>query len=682
MIRQVQGPCGNVLRFRGTAGKLECPKCGVTLKIVASASTTPATQNPGPGTTKAMRPPAASQARQATTRPNTSNRLPPAKTPPSNASRPSRRTTGRTTGRKPSPTLMIMAIGGGLLVAGVVAVLIVWRLGMGRNDGAMSGSSAEAAADRTDPFAAGPTLTSESTSQSGGLGPASGQVRIATYPDGPRIDATTEFLDRELAEVLKPLLDLSLHAIPPEQNAAPLYLEALAELNAEVADLIPPGIGVSAAARRELAQQTADRIDGWYRAFDPGDVPFPSPAELLAFDPLVARLLNAQQERPDCSFLTVLEVSDLAPHLQAVRSYSKLIKLRLAVLGPQRPNAESIREYESLLRLIDECSWGNILCGLVALAAEGELHEIALPVFLTERTTADELRHLQQILERHDARLGIARLQANLASDRIMFEQLLRIGQGKDAVERIKTTAEIVLQVRPDNNSVAEGTALFTSAMMAMTPQDIQRGSSVWAEMDQEINRAIEAAGPDCFAALPIFDQMEQQTLADLDQRLRRAGQVSHETIGEVLVGLLRAGSKRIYTSYTWRIAQRRIAYTQYALHAWQRTHSERPTSIELIVKDKPSAIDPYCGERLRLVWRGDQPIVYSVGPNRIDDQANTLAELTYEGPGDVSFLFPSGHDSRNTQQAFSETPLGSSIKARRRDHLSALPIRSRHGER
>lgn len=594
MIRKANCPCGNVIRFRGSSGVLECPQCGVKLKVVPPSQTS---SNSSPN---APADPLRSTMSE--------QQLPPDTSRASGRPRPHSRRTNRVSknrslrGSRRTQTIWIALSSAGLLIV-VVAMAVIFLPGKNEDSGAPATDS-------------------------------SGLVRIGTYPAGPRVPGTTEFLPADLANALRPMLDASLQPVPPEQNAAPLYLKALSPICADLANLLELDEG-QRKQRETAARENAMQIQAWNRALELGEGQLPTPQQLRAFDPLVAEIFAAQR-LPKCSFLLVPELTDTLPQSQALRPYGRLIKLRMAILGPLRPIDDSLREYRSALRLLKDFAPGGFVTSLVTLSAETELHKYAAVAFLSDQTDPRHCVEIADSLRQYDEAFGVEFFKSLMAMERIMFEQLLRTGKSQRNLDKLRLVADMLMLERL--LGVTDEVAI--SAMMAMTPTQIAAGSRRWSEMDQALLRILDRPGDDLYAKYNELEATQEKMLASIEAAVLERRVVTPETMADILAGVCRAPVSQAFRAFVRKMAERRILHAQFALVAWRQRHGRSPSSLEEFAGSSSITVDPYGGERLRMVERNGRTIIYSVGPNLRDEQAVSYAE-NHEEPGDIFFRPP-----------------------------------------
>jgi hypothetical protein len=128
-----------------------------------------------------------------------------------------------------------------------------------------------------------------------------------------------------------------LRAPPPEVNAAPLYLEAFAEIDSEMMYLTFGPYGELSAEEQEKYKRVLTMFrDRWlrYEQFEQAWDNNPSSVDAAEVDAWLAqfdeafRKLAAAQQRPTCVFQTGYSVATLLPHIQIPRQVARAVAWR------------------------------------------------------------------------------------------------------------------------------------------------------------------------------------------------------------------------------------------------------------------------------------------------------------------------------------------------------------------
>ena len=149
-------------------------------------------------------------------------------------------------------------------------------------------------------------------------------------------------------------------AVPRDQNAAPLYLEALFEFGSELEACFPEGADRSrrSQAARDRSKQYQELIQPTFtdpnRELDPAT----ADAVIKLYDTGYRKLADAQR-RSRCVFETSVGITSLLPHAQVSRQVARVSSLKVqapssAATWPQR-----------FVRSTWCCDWCET-CGLAA----------------------------------------------------------------------------------------------------------------------------------------------------------------------------------------------------------------------------------------------------------------------------------------------------------------------------
>jgi hypothetical protein len=156
--------------------------------------------------------------------------------------------------------------------------------------------------------------------------PAEGQatqtIVARTYPSVPGAVAQPPawlVADKEIPFDLK-----AFFALPrAEQNAAPLYLDALFEFSPDVRDCFPKGSATD--ARAQKASDRSQRVQPLLRGLGPDNSKLDRNAIRAIWPEFQEgfRKLAETQARPRCVFTQGIDLTSLLPHVQACRQRSR-----------------------------------------------------------------------------------------------------------------------------------------------------------------------------------------------------------------------------------------------------------------------------------------------------------------------------------------------------------------------
>jgi hypothetical protein len=465
-------------------------------------------------------------------------------------------------------------------------------------------------------------------------------------PTYPRIRGAVSQLPEWLEASEAPFDLKALFApIPPEQNAAPLYLEALLEFSTELVTCFPDD---QLAALRERVFPRVREFGRVYPSWAAG-TPF-NPADLdrlvAEYDVGFEKLARAQQ-RPRCVFETGIGVSALLPHAQAARSVAQVARLRNArdlERGEVRRPIETLR---TLLRLNRDLQVrGYSITFLVGAAVEVEAKGLVLDLLRCPACKREHAGLLLDVLQRHEAASPPHPVAEGQCMEYVVVRCLLhdvehRTGDcAPEALEKLKTSSRLV-DATPGAllAQLARGQDAPTAAPLAR-----QIDARLALMTADDYRQEIQATDAYFRVAIDLGRRPYVEQLAAQD-RLSALMQK-----GRFLSYLL---SNSFYAENNGTVAlargqaARRGALCLAALRCWQLDNRSAPPSLEAVlaaagIKDVP--LDPFSGAPLKMTWIDGESVIYSVGKDGRDDKA-LLDWDDGKQPGD--FLFRLSGKSR-----------------------------------
>lgn len=156
-------------------------------------------------------------------------------------------------------------------------------------------------------------------------------------------------------------------APPPEQNAAPLYLDALFEFDPNLAECFPADDETS--RRKAVARRRSRAIDDLYLASrtDRTAVSDQAIDDLVAELKPALRKIRIAQGRPRCVFEGSFDLVPLMPHVGASRRLAQLIVMKVRRDLDRGDVDDSLADIEMILRLArDLRPRGSMVSQLVA----------------------------------------------------------------------------------------------------------------------------------------------------------------------------------------------------------------------------------------------------------------------------------------------------------------------------
>jgi hypothetical protein len=424
--------------------------------------------------------------------------------------------------------------------------------------------------------------------------------------------------------------------IPPAENAAPLYLEALLEFSTELISCYPEE------QRQALRDQRAPRNVEFGRVFSEwSDGRRVSPAEIdqavAGYDEGFAKLARAQA-RPRCAFETGLSLSCLLPHIQACRNVANVVRLRNARDLERGEFRRPVDSLAILLRLSrDMRIRAPAITHLVATALEGVAKEVVLDILLAPGLTPEHADRLLAVLAAHDRACSPQPIADALRMEYVMVrlgvhdiehrsgdfspEGMRRLGATFESGGA--TIGQLLYGLAGQRDAAGDGRSAkqFDAQLALMTAADYRREAEA---VNDYFRVAVEAV------RLPYPRQAEKQDeLARIcDRGVILSAFASLPFREQVARGITRG------------TAARRGALCLAAVRRWQFDHTAPPPDLATAVRAAgidPVPTDPFCDEPMRMVILDGEPVVYSVGSDGRDDKAR-VDWNNGQQPGDFIF--------------------------------------------
>ncbi len=462
-------------------------------------------------------------------------------------------------------------------------------------------------------------------------------------------------------------------AVPPlEQNAAPLYLDALFEFD----ELLSVCYGKHASSQDEeikrRAQLARSRQDAGFKFLQAWQ-DNPKSVDLKAVDIWLAQYasgfekLAAAQQRPKCVFQTGIGPAAMTPH-----SFGALQVARVMVWRTRRALAKGdfeqpINDVEMLLRLSrDLRPRANDVCQIVSLKLVGlYCRQIVAMILTTRGITAQHCDRLLAALVKHqsDARDSFVETVKNgYVNDRILLHDLhnhtglfdprfLKEEIGwRGPVDSAADCFDSMLKLRsslrsPEGRLACEkygSTGKLVDRLSRLGPpiHPLVRGWSADGKLlaDNDYAKEVDALSFVCKSLLGVAGQTNRKRYRALAD--------------EAIVALLRKTDLAIFMD-PWLFAPVIAASLRseaalrgttclIAIRRWQMEHPTSPPDLAALVQTvglKTVPLDPYTDQPLRMIIIQGQPVIYSVGWDGKDDRASIEWSFDPSKPrGDIVF--------------------------------------------
>ena len=405
--------------------------------------------------------------------------------------------------------------------------------------------------------------------------------------------------------------------IPASENSAPLYLEALAEFDWDMAVCFPES------QRAAVHERLVRRHEALAQILDPatGRVALWVNAETLdrVLDQYEAGFekLRRAQERPKCAFELGRTFSAHVPHAKAAQQVLTIARLRNDRDLSRGEFSKPIATLEIAFRLArDLKTRASLICQITAIGLEIHIRELVLEII---RRPDLNLEHLDRLL---------------VVLDRAEREALPHPLAEGHSVEYI--------YVRTSLHDLEHCTGDWS-------PQSIQKLGGAWGEI-KTFGEFIVQCGK-MFTAM-IADDSDERTAEEIDEELSQMGpedfqrevrhiidyyskliaisrrpfqeQVSNFPRAEgFYLNLPGASHAKFPLIFTRPLAGLRMVRCLVAIRRWQLTDAAPPSDLEAVVRaagmDAVPA-DPFGDGPIRMAWIAGEPVVYSVGSDGRDD--------------------------------------------------------------
>jgi hypothetical protein len=412
-------------------------------------------------------------------------------------------------------------------------------------------------------------------------------------------------------------LTAPIRAIPEPDRAWPIYQAALADLNP---------------AHERLTRQFADTRADWSSLL-PSDPRWPElAAELRALAPALDRARDAAR-RPAMGFVPFPPppssgsaapsappaplLTLLLPHLGEARRVARFLTADALLAADQRDGPRAAANLSATLavgRHVAEFPCllsGLVEFAIVSLAADRTQRIIQLA---PDALTTDDLIHLAHAFASVRGGGPIRIEPRELNAERAFFDDVLQRvftdnGQGDG-----RLTPEGFRLLRSAQLATAELESTPTTGDILLTP------AAAFFTMSRQDNARGYALALDSFQSWAAQPPWTRRTFPDPE----RAAGISGRALAPGLspIALLLPAINQAATAAERTGVFRDAALTAIALELFRRREGRYPDRLDqLVPRFLPAVpIDPMDGQPLRYTLRAGQPLLYSVGHDRVDD--------------------------------------------------------------
>jgi len=385
---------------------------------------------------------------------------------------------------------------------------------------------------------------------------------------------------------------------PPADNAAPLYISALAQISGELGHLFPEAERSQRLDRaRSLARSIGEAADR--DKLQSGAIPQQRVEQILETAAAIIEQLDLAQSKQSCVFVMPTRIDVLLPHVQAARNIARLSKLQLYLASIKGDHDLAVSAAKRTLRLSrDLRPRGFLVCQLVSIAMDGVvLDAIGQFTLNGPKLTTDQYDQVLSLLVEHQQQ-GLDTHDEGLRLEYITLRQTLEdFRDGRITLEKVKEMIGIQSGGGPSFDRINyEAEVAAANRLFAVA----------FREAQASYHQAVEAS--EC-----------KSEMAKLTEQAK-AGQTDAAVLVLLCVPALhtaREASTRI---------QANLAGVQLltAIRRFEVAHGYLPDSLEEAVSETiletiPS--DPFSGQPMRYAIIDGKPTVYSVGKDLNDDE-------------------------------------------------------------
>ena len=416
-------------------------------------------------------------------------------------------------------------------------------------------------------------------------------------------------------------------APPPRDNAAPLYLDAFCDFGREILNWHPDP--KERDRRRVALEKDLTRIVLVQKSLkdDPGMV---VKREIdAAIEPFADgfRNLALAQRREKCVFETGISITALLPHAQAARQVPRVAALRVRRALDDGDFDRAILDVEICLRLARDLEpRGYLIQQLVAIAIlRSTATEIIGPILAAPGLKPEHCDRLLEALRRYDERTVdgyVEGIRVEYIMNRVTLHDLIHnqadlakgygIGPGESIVKAI---AEPML-----TSVLASGKSNVPD--LENTPRPLPNDADVIVARTSPTELAVQVKKLNAYyaALLDLRNTPYAARLNSAPNPLRLMP--GADPLSRVLRGMAPAAGA--YMAAIGRAqATMRAFECLIVVRRWELARGGKAADLDSAAREaglKAVPLDPFDGSPMRLRFAGTLPVVYSVGPDGVDD--------------------------------------------------------------
>lgn len=449
-------------------------------------------------------------------------------------------------------------------------------------------------------------------------------------------------------------------SLEPERNAAPLYLDALIGFSPELAVCYPEDFREPRMSKaRERSQEFVSLFRQWKT--NPQSVDFTTLDVCLAGYSDCFDDLTKAQRRLRCIFDSDQNLFAEQRHVAAAREAANVAALKIQqALRDSRPVGRKVGEVETsktappsvvekclsdierILRLSrDLRPRGRIETQMASLAIDQTMLSLVPELVARPELTVADCDRITQMITRHRAE-AMSPFNEGLRAEYLLLRTLLhdlRSGTGLLPETRLANEVNDGGSQPPVVDSVSPGYLLASKA-------GVENVTSRAAEIDAKLATFIEedfAAERDTLDAV----WMELFKVSSSSARNRREATLASEK--KLLSDTAFLGDLSKVTELadrtTWWETTLNSLHCVLAIRRWELEHTEPPPDLLTAVRRLGVSfvpVDPFSGGPLRLSLASEEAMIYSVGPDGVDDAGKKIvSSFSPDSEGDIVFRIP-----------------------------------------
>lgn len=407
--------------------------------------------------------------------------------------------------------------------------------------------------------------------------------------------------------------------IPPDANAVPLYIDALAEFDGQASVCFPPE---EAATRKEQAESRTKEFAQVFapetRRAKPGVLAEQVDRVLAMYEPGFEKIAKAQK-RNRCVFDLQISFTATYPCLFPARQVASVACLRIHRAIEKGDFPLAIRTLEMLIRLArDLRPRASFLAGIVAAAIDGIGKWLTIDILASPGLTLEQADQLTRMLARKESSSHREPLADAYRAEYMILRNLLRDLQmktGTFSAEGLSELSRMFSAKLTTRGEAIETMMAFSRKTFNLTPtldMSAKEIDTTLAEMNEEAWRREVSRVSAHFRRLIELGQSPYPKHAEARKQLER------EAEGSIMLMLLGQTPSAVPIAVIKSTADRRGALCLAFVRRWELKHGALPADLEAACKEAGLTsvpTDPFADSPMRMAMIEGQLVIYSVGP-------------------------------------------------------------------